>query len=161
MGGVFNRHTSGGLDLDERRRVDVLDVDLTTSLPVLGTVITGEWAWIAVDVPATYSPNYGKRQHGGFLDVVQPLFAGRILEWEAATLSAGFRVEYVDWNTGTFAETGGSIADDLWSIVPTISFRPAAQTVFRINYRYQEQRDLLGNPPSRTGGVSIGISSYF
>ena len=50
-----------------------------------------------------------------------------------------------------------SIGDDLWSITPAISFRPSAQTVFRLNYRYLEQRDVLGNPPAKTGGFSFGI----
>jgi hypothetical protein len=70
-------------------------------------------------------------------------------------------LEYVDWNVGAFRETGGNIGDNLWAIVPGISFRPTAQTVFRINYRRQWQKDLLGNPPSNTAGIQVGISSYF
>jgi hypothetical protein len=70
-------------------------------------------------------------------------------------------LEYVDWNVGTFKETGSNIADDFKSIVPAISWRPTPLTVIRINYRYSWQKDLLGNPPSMTGGFQAGFSSYF
>ncbi|MCB0769610.1 MAG: hypothetical protein KDC00_04300 [Flavobacteriales bacterium] len=47
------------------------------------------------------------------------------------------------------------------AVVPAISFRPAAETVIRLNYRFQRQYDLLGNPPSTTAGFQFGVSSYF
>ena len=56
---------------------------------------------------------------------------------------------------------GDNIGEELRSIMPAISFRPTAQTVFRLNYRYQWQRDILDNAPSKTAGFSFGISSYF
>jgi hypothetical protein len=64
-------------------------------------------------------------------------------------------------DTGKFTSTGGNIAEDLWSIMPSVSFRPTAQTVLRLNYRHQQQKDLLGNPPAKTGGFSFGVSTYF
>jgi hypothetical protein len=67
----------------------------------------------------------------------------------------------VDWNVGKFKETGDNIGDNLWSLMPAISFRPTLQTVFRLNYRHQQQRDILGNNPAKTGGFSFGISTYF
>jgi hypothetical protein len=70
-------------------------------------------------------------------------------------------LEYVDWNVGKFRETGGNISDDLWGVMPAVSFRPTEQTVFRLNYRMLQQRDILGNPPEKTGGFIFGISSYF
>ena len=81
--------------------------------------------------------------------------------WAGATLNLAARLEYVDWNVGKFSDTGGNIADDLWSILGAVSFRPTSQTVFRLNYRHLAKRDLLGNPPAKTGGFSLGISTYF
>jgi hypothetical protein len=161
MGGVYNKFTDDGFQLDERRRVDVFAVDLNTKLPKLNTVITGEWAWIYVDVPGTYSQQFGSKQQGGFLDLVQPVLRRKISGWENATINLACRLEYVDWNVGKFRETGGNIADDLWGVMPAVSFRPTAQTVFRLNYRMLQQRDILGNPPEKTGGFIFGISSYF
>ena len=81
--------------------------------------------------------------------------------FQDAVLNAALRIEYVDWNKGTFKSTGGNIVDDLFSVVPAISWRPGAQTVIRFNYRYNWQRDILGNPPSKLAGFQVGISTYF
>jgi hypothetical protein len=67
----------------------------------------------------------------------------------------------VDWNVGKFNENKTNIGDDLWSVMPSLSFRPTAQTVFRLNYRIQRQTDILNNPPAKTGGFSFGLSTYF
>ncbi|MBP7388747.1 MAG: hypothetical protein KA841_00005, partial [Chitinophagales bacterium] len=60
-----------------------------------------------------------------------------------------------------FQSTGTNIADHIIAISPAISFRPISQTVIRLNYRYEWQTDLLGNPPSKTMGFQFGVSSYF
>ncbi len=161
MGGIYNQHEDDGLKLDVKRRCDVFAVDYSNILPRLSTFLTGEWAWVRVDVPETYSQQFGSRQHGGFLDIVQPIVKRRMFGWDNAVINLACRVEYVDWNVGKFNETGDNISDHLWSIMPAISFRPSSQTVFRLNYRYQHQKDIFGNLPSRTAGFSVGISSYF
>lgn len=161
MGGVYNKFQDDGLQLDDKRRVDVLAIDFNATLSKLKTFITAEWAWIKVNVPSTFTQQYGSKQQGGFVDIVQPLIKKRMLGWPNATLNLACRLEYVDWNKGIFTSTGGNIAEDLWSIMPALSFRPTAQTVLRLNYRYQSQRDLLGNSPAKTGGFSFGISTYF
>jgi len=123
--------------------------------------IKGEWAWIKVGVPATFTQQFGDKQQGGFIDIVHPLIKKKILGWQKATLNLALRLEYVDWNVGKFTSTGGNIAEDLWSIMPAISFRPTAQTVLRLNYLHLRQQDLLGNPPAKTREFSFGISTYF
>ena len=161
MGGVYNKFQDDGLQLDDKRRVDVFAVDFNTTISKLKTFITGEWAWIKVNVPSTFTQQYGNKQQGGFIDIVQPLIKKKMFGWEKASLNVACRLEYVDWNKGKFTSTGGNIAEDLWSIMPAISFRPSAQTVFRLNYRHQQQQDILGNPPAKTGGFSFGLSTYF
>lgn len=161
MGGVYNKYQDDGIRVDDKRRVDVFAVDLNTTLPKLNTFITAEWAWIKVNVPSTYTQQYGNKQQGGFIDIVQPVLRRKIFGWEKATLNLACRLEYVDWNVGKFTSTGGNISEDLWSIMPAVSFRPTAQTVIRLNYRHQRQKDILGNPPAKTGGFSFGISTYF
>lgn len=161
MGGVYNKFQDDGLQLDDKRRVDVLALDFNATLSKLKTFITAEWAWIKVNVPSTFTQQYGSKQQGGFVDIVQPLIKKKMLGWPNATLNLACRLEYVDWNKGIFTSTGGNIAEDLWSIMPAVSFRPTAQTVLRLNYRHQSQKDLLGNPPAKTGGFSFGISTYF
>jgi hypothetical protein len=161
MGGVYNKYRDDGNQLDDKRRLDVFAVDFNTTINRTKTFITGEWAWVHVNVPATYSQQFGSKQRGGFADIVQPVLRRRIFGWSNATLNVACRFEYVDWNVGTFKETDSNISDDLWSIMPAVSFRPTQQTVLRLNYRYQQQKDFLGNPASKTAGFIFGLSTYF
>lgn len=160
MGGVYNKFREDGLVIDEKRRVDVVALDFNTQLPTQ-TLLTGELAWVYVDVPDSFFQQFGTSQWGGFLDMVQPLKKGRLFGWPNATVHAVLRTEYVDWNRDHFAETGDAIKDDIFALVPGISLCPSAQTVLRFNYRYHWQRDLLGNPANKTAIFQFGVSSYF
>jgi hypothetical protein len=161
MGGVYNKFQDDGLTLDVPRRLHVFDIDFNTTLPITNTYIVGEWAWVFVDVPDSYSQQFGERQKGGFVDFVQPILRTPLFGFEKSVFNIALRLEYTDWNVGRFSETGGNIADDEWWIVPGVSYRPTPQTVIRANYRYGRTQDILGNPAARTGGVQVGISSYF
>ena len=161
MGGVYNKFEDDGLVLDKKRRVNVVAIDFNTTIPKIKTAVNAEWAWIYVDVPSTYIEQFGNRQQGGFVDFVQPVLKKRMFGFEKAVLNAALRLEYVDWNKGNFKSTGGNIADHVFSIVPAISWRPTAQTVIRLNYRYNWQTDLLGNPPAKLGGIQFGFATYF
>lgn len=165
MGGVYNTWQIEGATVDNKRSVNVFDVDFNTTLPWTHTNIITEWVYISVDIPPNYPQSYGNRQFGGFVDVVQPLVRGRILGFENASFNVAVRGEYVDWNVGNFAATGTPMYNDLWSIMPAISFRPNQQTVLRLNYRIQNQRDITGSTIGAaigpTRGVNFGISTYF
>ncbi|MES2559893.1 MAG: hypothetical protein V4590_09150 [Bacteroidota bacterium] len=161
MRGVFNKWREDGIILDTKRNLTALAFDFNTSLVRGRLNITGEVAKVYVDVPSTYDPAYGKEQFGGFVDIVGTVIQREMLGWEKAKINAGIRLEYVDYNQDTFSETNGTIGDHLWSVVPGIAFRPVGTTVLRFNYRYQQQTDLLGNPPAQTGVIQFGFSSYF
>lgn len=161
MGGVYNTYQVDGLILDDKRKLDVIAIDFNSTIPSTKTKLIGEWAWVFVDVPDSYTQQYGSKQKGGFIDIVQPVVTGNILGFQNSSFNIALRLEYVDWNDGVFKETNTSIGDDIKAIVPAISFRPTEQTVIRLNYRYMKQTDLLGNPPSTIGGFQFGISSYF
>lgn len=161
MGGVYNRFREDGIVFDEKRWLHVFAVDFASALNPAGTRINLEWAWVNVQVPETYSQQYGHRQTGGYIDFVQPVFRRAILGFERSAVNAALRAEYVDWNQGAFNETGTNIREDLISVTPGVSWRPAAQTVLRLNYRYSWLTDLFGNRPSKTGGFLFGFSSYF
>jgi len=161
MGGVYNKFQDDGLRLDDKRRLHTLAVDFNTVLPFSKTYITTEWAQVLVDIPSTYSQQFGNKQFGGFIDFVQPVIRKEIFGFPQSVINANLRLEYVDWNVGTFHETGGNMREDFYSLVPGLSWRPFSQTVIRLNYRYNWQTDILGNPPSKTAGFQFGFSSYF
>jgi len=161
MGGVYNQFQIDGLVIDKRRRVNAWAIDFTTTLPQSRTYITTEWTYISVDVPNDYTQQYGNKQVGGYLDLVQPILRKGIFNFENSIINAALRFEYVDWNHERFSETGTTIADHFISVIPGLSWRPNQQTVIRFNYRYNWQTDLLGNPPAKTAGFQFGFSSYF
>jgi hypothetical protein len=161
MGGIYNKFEEDGLTLDEKRKVNVFVIDINTTIKKTGTYIVGEVAFINVDVPETFTQQFGDKQWGAFVDVVQPILKRNILNWENATLNLAARLDYADWNVGTFNETGTDIGDELFAITPAISFRPTAQTVFRLNYRHQWQKDILNNPAAKKATWLFGFSTYF
>lgn len=161
MGGVYNKYKEDGLTLERKRRVNIFAIDFNSTIAFTKTRINGEWAMVDVDIPATYTEQFGRKQQGGFIDFVQPVYKHTMFGFDDAVINAAFRIEYVDWNKGNFKSTGENISDDVFSIVPALSWRPTAQTVIRLNYRYNWQTDLLGNPPSKLAGIQFGISTYF
>jgi hypothetical protein len=161
MGGIYNKYKDDGLILDKKRRVNVFALDFNSTVSKTNTFINGEWAWVHVDVPDTYTEQFGEKQQGGFIDFVQPVLKRPMFGFENSVLNGALRLEYVDWNKGTFKSTGSKIGDEVFSIVPAISWRPTPQTVIRFNYRYNRQKDILGNLPSKLAGFQFGISTYF
>jgi hypothetical protein len=160
MSGAYNKFKEEGLEFDKKRNVSVYAIDFNTTLPTR-TFINGEWAFVNVDIPETYTEQFGRKQQGGFVDLVQPILKRPWFGYESSVLNAAVRLEYVDWNRGTFKSTSGKISDHIFSVVPAVSWRPTGQTVFRLNYRYNWQTDLLGNPPSKLAGFQFGLSTYF
>ena len=122
MGGVYNKFEDDGLVFDKKRRLHVFALDFNTTLRAIGLWINTEWAWVNVDVPETYSQQYGSNQQGGFIDFVQPIVRRNIFGFERSVINAALRLEYVDWNKGRFIETGGNIREDFYSIVPGLSW---------------------------------------
>jgi len=161
MTGVYNKYEEDGLVLDKKRSVNVIAIDFNTSLKKINTAINAEWAWVSVNIPPVYTEQYGRKQQGGFIDVVQPVIKRRMLGFDNAVLNVALRLEYVDWNKGYFSSTKEKIGDHIYSVVPAISWRPNSETVVRFNYRYNRQTDILGNPPSRLAGFQFGIATYF
>ena len=161
MGGVYNSFKNEGVVVDDKRRLDVFAVDFNSTIKKTKTYIVGEASYTKIDVPETYTQQYGMKQWGVFLDIVQPVLQREILGWEDASLNLAVRFDYLDWNIGTFKESNTRIGDERISITPAISFRPSKQTVLRLNYRYSWDTDILSNPKTRTGSLLFGFSTYF
>jgi hypothetical protein len=98
-----------GLKLDDKRRLDVLAIDFNTVLPELH-LHRGGMGMGSSNIADTYGQQYGDKQHGGFVDIVQPVLKRNVLGFQNAILNVACRLEYVDWNVGTFLETGSNMA---------------------------------------------------
>jgi hypothetical protein len=161
MGGVYNKFQDDGFILAPKRSLNIVAIDFNSTIKKTKTSIIAEWAWINIDLPDNYALQYGRKQNGGFLDIVQPIYKKPLAGFPNSTFNIACRIERVDWNVGKFTETGDKIFDEVFSIMPAISWRPIQSTIIRFNYRIQKQSDFLGNPPSNTGAFQLGVSSYF
>ena len=97
MGSVYNKFEDDGLTFDKKRRVDLLALDFNTKLNTSSTYINGEIVLAWIDVPATYTQQYGSKQRGAFLDIVQPILKKKILGWDKAVVNAAVRLDYADY----------------------------------------------------------------
>jgi len=158
-GAVYNSFRAEGETVDERRRLSIAALDFDTEIRTIS--LRGELAVASVNLPADLTEAFGSRQWGVHVDVVAPVWRPRFLGLRDATLNAALRLEHVDYNVGRFSATGDPIRDDVTAIVPGISFRPTAGTVFKANYRRHRTRDLLGNPASTMAGYQVGFATYF
>jgi len=161
MTGVYNKWKAEGMVIDDQRSVSVFAIDYNTSILKSKLNITGEYVNAMIDVPSTFTQQYGNKQWGAYTDVVYTLPQRKMFGWEKAKLNIGVRAEYTDYNVGSFADVNTKIGDDIWAIVPSLSFRPIGTTVIRFNFRFEGAHDLLNNPPSRTNAIQFGFSSYF
>ncbi len=158
-GGIYNSYRTDGVVVAPKRRLSILAVDLATDVgPV---ALRGETAWARIDLPGDLGELMADRQWGFYLDATMPVWRPKIRGLERPVLSAVVRLERADFNQGRFAATNLVRGDDVNAITAGISFRPAAGTVFRANYRHQSTRDLVGNPRSQTAGFQIGFATYF
>lgn len=157
--GTYNSFRIDGVKVDDRRAVTLMALDWQTDVGPVS--VRGEAARAAIGVPDGLSELFGHRQWGVYLDAVVPLWHPRILGLDDPVVSAGVRVDHVDLNQGRFASTGLPIGDEVSAVTAAVSFRPAAGTVFRINYRSEWQRDFAGNALVRTAGLALGFATYF
>ena len=158
-GGYYNSFKAEGVTVDEARRVTIAAIDLSTSIGNLS--VRGEAAIARVKLPPSLTEVFAHQQHGAHIDLVLPVVKRRMLGSASATINVALRLEYLDLNVGRFTTTGEEIRDDVAAVVAGLSFRPSASTVLKANYRRQNTRDLLGNPPSKLGGYQVGFATYF
>ncbi len=159
--GVYNKWTENGLILDDKRSVSIIAFDFNSSFLQNRLSLKAEYNKVYINVPSTYTQQFGNEQEGSYLDLVYTAYNGRMLDWNNTKLNLGIRLEYVDYNKGKFKETGGNISDDIIAVVPTLAFRPIGSSVFRLNFRYESERDLFGNQPVVTSLMQFGFSTYF
>lgn len=159
-GGAYNTFSEEGEPVDEKRYLSVMAVDFSTDAGKLE--IKGEGVMVLLEVPAEISEIYGERQYGAFADFIYPVLKRSILRFEDAVFNVALRVEYVDYNVGSFSTNiGNSIGDENKGVALGLGFRPRPGTVIRANYRYHLITDLLGNPDIHRAGFQFGVASYF
>lgn len=159
--GVYNQWKKDGIVIDDKRKASIVAIDFNTSLLKNKIAITGEYVKSFVELPANYVQTYGSKQNGFYCDIVGTILHKKMLGWDNAKLNVGLRIDYADFNADKFRITNQKIYEDTWAITPSIAFRPVGTTVIRLNYKYIQTTDIVGNPPAKTGVIQFGISTYF
>lgn len=158
-GGYYNDYQVEGVQVDDKRWLGIAALDVVGE--VGPTSLRAEVVYASIDVPTGLAELHGDTQWGAYLDVLLPVWRPQFLGYTDAVVTAGLRLEAVDYNRGTFSTTGSAIGDQVTALVPGVSFRPSSGTVFRANYRYHWATDFQGNDPARRAGFQVGFATYF
>jgi hypothetical protein len=159
-GGIYNTFKKEGLQIDDARWTSLAAFDYNLSIANRLQVI-GEVVYAHVDVPTSVGQQSGTDQIGFHIDLIGTLYKTKLWFWKNASINLSMRVEYLDYNIGEFNGMGLKIYDEAVALVFGLSFRFSPGTLLRLNYRYQWDWDILGNPPAQTGGIQFGFATYF
>lgn len=159
-GTKYNTFRRDGVEIDERRGLSLLAVDVSTVLP-RAIEVRGEAAFARIELAPGMVDVLGDEQWGAHVDVIVPVYRLAGGPFRGGTVNLTTRLEYVDFNVGRFASTGGVIGDDRTAVTLGASVRPVAGAVLKLNYRREWAHDLLRNAATRSGALQIGVATYF
>jgi hypothetical protein len=157
--GIYNSFQVEGEEVEPRRRATLVALDARSQV---GPVeLRSEVAMALVNVPQDLRELFGHRQIGGHVDASWPVWSPPLRAFPDGRVSADLRLEYADFNVGTFSSTGARIGDEVASVVLGASYRPVNGTVFKLNYRRTRTHDLLRNPAAASAAIQVGFATYF
>ncbi|MFN0149572.1 MAG: hypothetical protein ACKVU1_02540 [bacterium] len=149
--GPYNTYTREGLAVDERRDVSIFAIDLESSWRRFEFL--GEAARAAIDVPAPLAQIHASRQRGLYAQISARFLGGKIVALPESRFAAVVRYDAVDLDAGR-------AGDSTQRLTLGINMRPVSETVFKLDYQYDWQRDRF-NVGAREAGVAFGVASYF
>jgi hypothetical protein len=156
--GAYNSHEVDGEKISPSRTLGIGAVDFAFTPGPLE--VRGEVAFAWIDVPRALESAFGSRQWGLYVDAIAPIYRFSVLGLDKSSLNVGARFEHVDYHAGELAN-GDPAGNAVTRVAGSVSFRPSAETVFRINYVYQWATDLVNNAPARRVAMQFGIATYF
>jgi hypothetical protein len=149
--GAYNVYRRDGMDVDDRRDLSILVIDLDAT--AAGFRFDGEAAVAEIDVPGSLAGINASAQRGFFLDIVRDFAGGRIASMPESYFSVKSRLEIVDFD----ADLPGDVVR---RIGMGINFRPTRDTALKLDYVRSRTRDRFDNP-SDHAAVLFSIATYF
>lgn len=149
--GAYNVFERDGNRVDRRRDVAIVVVD-AESAP-FGVEITGEAAWVSVDLPAEIAGINASVQRGVYIQAVRVLGRGVVSTMPASYFSLKARVDAVDFD----ANIPG---DDVAQLTVGVNFRPTPDTALKLDLVRGLARDRF-DLRSDFAGVLFSIATYF
>jgi len=156
--GAYNNYKIEGNIVDEKRHVTLAAFDLEYRWRRFN--FRGEAAVASIDVQESLSELFGDKQMGLYAEATYTLLQRPLLEMPDASLSLVLRYDYIDLNDGKFAATRQNIGDSQKRVTAGLSFRPTAETSFRLSLSRQWNRDPFENQTNLTN-IQFGVATYF
>jgi hypothetical protein len=147
--GPYNVFEQDGLTVDERRDVTIFAAD--GELRADRFRLAGEWARAWIDVPAAFPA--AESQQGFYAELSAPLLEGAVPNLPESRFTAAVRVDVVDFDLDT---TG----DDRRRLTLGLNFRPIGETVFKLDWQRERERDPFENVAEKAA-LLFSAASYF
>lgn len=149
--GPYNTWTLEGETIDARRDLTIAALDLEARGEDWAVVGEAARAWI--DVPPGFADLLAEKQDGWYLEGRYRFASGMIPVLPESAFVAALRLERVDFDL----ERKG---DDVRRAIAGLSFRPTADTAFKLDAVFTRTRDRFALPSSSTA-VLAGVATYF
>ena len=155
---VYNEHVIDGERIDKPRWLTMTALDM--GLELWRLALRAEAGVATIDVPDSLEGPFAQTQYGFHVDSILTVWAFRSIDTDFR-LNCGLRTEFVDMHAGKLRSTNSAAGNGTWRLTPSLALRAGESTVLRLNYHYQWQSDLLGNPPARSAALRVGLATYF
>lgn len=149
--GAWNRFTTDGVELDERRDVQINVLDAETALA--GIELRGELAMARVDVAPDLQGIFAERQRGFYAEATRTFGRGWVRTVPTSAFLLKARVDQVDFDTQR-------IGDSIKQFTLGVNFRPTTDSVIKFDYVRGRSRDRFNNP-SDHAFLLASIATYF
>lgn len=149
--GAYNAFSADGVDVEERRDLSILVADMEAT--ILGVQTSGEFAVARVDVPASLTGIYARRQRGVYLEGVREFGRGLVRTIPGSFFAAKVRFDAVDFDT---EQVGQSVEQ----FTAGVNFRPTRDTVLKFDFVRGRSHDRFNNRAEHAF-VLASVATYF
>ncbi len=151
MHGQYNESTRDGETIDDGRTLSIGALDWDFDLGALQ--VLGEAAAVDIEVPPSLEGLLATGQWGLYADVVVPFWRGRVSTMRRSRFEARLRFDFVDFDSDV-------PGDDASRVSAGVSFRPTADTAFKLDYFRGRTHDRFNNPADQAG-ILFSAATYF
>jgi hypothetical protein len=149
--GAYNRYVIEGVEVEARRDVTALVVDIEASMA--GFQLTGEAALVEVDLAPQLQHVFAARQRGAYLELSRDIAIGVVSSMPESYFTAKARFDVVDFDTD-------ARGDAIRQVSLGVNFRPTRDTALKLDYVRVRTRDAL-NLASDHAFLLFSMATYF